>query len=125
MVTITDGSGSRIKVPGLGGFDGVFKRLSKNAPGELESLFALPGCRREQEHLGVFNYRAFNLTEAVLCGGEILAYGAQHTGKVLDVQARAVCPVFFSAASLISRSISAYFRVRCGTMPSIRSMSIS
>lgn len=40
-------------------------------------------------------------------------------------QARAVCRLLFSAASLISRSISAYFRVRCGTMPSIRSMSIS
>jgi len=51
MVTITDGSGSRIKVPGLGGFDGVFKRLSKNAPGELEYSVcqAVPASRSISE----------------------------------------------------------------------------
>jgi hypothetical protein len=101
--------------------------------GELESLFALRNLSPPSRSISGFSTIA-HLIEAVLCEGEGLAYGAQRTGEVLDerdelwsaiVQARAVCPVFFPAASFISRSISAYFRVRCGTMPSIRSMSIS
>lgn len=50
---------------------------------------------------------------------------AKRCDRRANNQASVVCRAFFSAASLISRSISAYFRVKCGTIPSIRSMSIS
>jgi hypothetical protein len=51
--------------------------------GELESLFALRSLSPPSRSISGFSTIA-HLIEAVLCDGEVLAYGAQRTGKVLD-----------------------------------------